>query len=236
MEDKSLGQKLNTNLHEIYLGAVKVFLLEASDGSLILVDTGMPKSSSKIISYINSIGKSVTDIKYILLTHAHIDHFGSASDMKKLSGAMLGINEEGAGYVDGTKGVLIPVAKNSKNFKDKGFALLIKVIAAIGIIRPKFVKPNMILKEGIFPQNMHINASIVETPGHTKDSISIYLPDTKTIIVGDLLKGTADSLVAPPFFDDYIALLSSVNKIKELNPDLICVSHGKNHNISDLKV
>ncbi|MCL4400645.1 MBL fold metallo-hydrolase, partial [Candidatus Parvarchaeota archaeon] len=87
MENRPLGQKINQSLHEIYLGSVKVFLLEAMDGSLILVDTGMPNSQQKIVSYINSIGKSVSDVKYILLTHAHIDHMGSAADIKKLSNA-----------------------------------------------------------------------------------------------------------------------------------------------------
>ncbi len=236
MKNKTMGQKLNNNLHEIYLGHVKAFLLEASDGSLVLIDTGLPKSSSKIISYINSIGKSISDVKYILLTHAHIDHFGSAYDIKRISGALLGINEKGVEYVDGTKGLLVPVARNSKNFKDKALAGVLKLISAVKIIKPKFVKPDMVLKEGVFPESMHVNAKIIETPGHTQDSVSVYLPDTKTIIVGDLFKGASDALVAPPFFDDYIALLNSTNKIRELNPDLICVSHGKNHNVSDLKL
>ncbi|MCL5009630.1 MAG: MBL fold metallo-hydrolase [Candidatus Parvarchaeota archaeon] len=236
MENNKLGQKLNDSLHEIYLGKVKAFLLEATDGSLILIDTGMPKSSGKIISYVNNIGKSVNDIKYILLTHAHIDHFGSAADIKKLSGAMLGINEKGVRYIDGTDGLLLPVAKNTKSFGAKAMVALLKVLDSAKLIKPKFVKPDMILKEGVFPESMHMNAKILETPGHTADSISIYLPDTKTVIVGDLLKGTPSSLIAHPFFDDYISMLGSIKKVRELAPDLICVSHGKNHNVSDLKV
>lgn len=236
MEKKGLGQKINSNLHEIYLGNVKAFLIEATDGSLVLIDTGMPKSSAKIINYINSIGKSINDLKYILLTHAHIDHFGSASDLKKLSGAMLGINDKGVGFIDGTDGLLLPVAKNSKDFKSKMMVYVLRFVSASKLIKPKFVKPDMILKEGVFPESMHVNAKILETPGHTSDSISVYLPDSKIVIVGDMLRGSADSLNSPHFFEDYIALLNSVKKVKDLNPDLICVSHGKNHNVSDLKL
>jgi glyoxylase-like metal-dependent hydrolase (beta-lactamase superfamily II) len=234
MEEKTFGQRINSSLHEIYLGRVKAFLLEASDGSLILIDTGLPNSQRNIISYVNSIGKSIRDIKYILITHAHIDHFGSAADIKKMSNAMLGINEKGIRFIDGSGGVQMPNTKSLKSTKNKVMFLFMRWMMKMGAMKPKYVKPDMILKEGVFPEQMHINAKILETPGHTPDSISVYLPDSKTIIVGDLLWGNPDKLVIHPLNDDYLASLNSVKKIRELNPDLICVSHGKNHNVSDL--
>jgi glyoxylase-like metal-dependent hydrolase (beta-lactamase superfamily II) len=231
MENSIIGQKINQSLHEIYLGRVKAFLLEASDGSLVLLDTGMPNSQATIIKYLNTIGKSVSDIKYILLTHSHIDHFGSASELKKLSNAMVGINEKGIKYVDGSSGIKLPVVDK----KGLGMRFLLSLMKlTLHIRKPKFFKPDMVLKEGVFPEQIHINAKILETPGHTEDSISIYLPDSKTVIVGDLLFGKPDKLVLPTFYDDYIALLNSIKRIKDLEPDLICVSHGKNHNVSDI--
>jgi glyoxylase-like metal-dependent hydrolase (beta-lactamase superfamily II) len=232
MAKKSLGVKINDQLHEINLGYVKVFLIKSKDG-FILIDTGLPNSEKKIISYINSIGKSVSDIKYIILTHSHMDHFGSAYALQKMSNAHLGISEKGMLYVDGTKGLLMPVS-NSKSVKNNFFVRLLPIIAKF--IKPKFIKPDMKLKEGIFPKEMGINAKIIETPGHTKDSISIYLIDSKTAIVGDLMQGTDKRLEIPPFFEDYISLINSINKIKELKPDLICVSHGKDHNVDDIFV
>jgi len=232
MEKNKLGIKINDQLHEINLGYVKAFLIESKDG-LILIDTGMPNSEKKIIAYINSIGKSVSDIKYILLTHSHMDHFGSAYTLQKMSNAHIGISEKGIPYVDGTNGLLMPVS-NSKSFKNRFFVSLLPIMAKFK--KPKFVKPDVKLKEGIFPKEMGIKAKIIETPGHTKDSISIYLIDSKTAIVGDLLYGTEKRLETPPFFEDYISLINSVNKIKELKPDLICVSHGKDHNVDDIFV
>lgn len=232
MATKVLGVKVNNTLHEINLGRVKVFLLVSKKG-LILIDTGLPNSEKKIISYINSIGKSVSDIKYILLTHSHIDHFGSAYALQKMSNAHIGISDSGIQYVDGTKGVLLPVA-GSKSFRSRLSVGMISMMLKFS--KPKFIKPDMKLKEGVFPAEMGVNARIIETPGHTKDSISIYLPDSKTAIVGDLLVGTEKTLEAPQFFEDYISLINSVKKIRELNPDLICVSHGKDHNVEDIFV
>jgi glyoxylase-like metal-dependent hydrolase (beta-lactamase superfamily II) len=232
MVKRELGVKINDTLHEINLGNVKAFLIISEKG-LILVDTGLPNSEKKIIAYINSIGKSVSDIKYILLTHSHMDHFGSAYALQKMSNAHIGINEKGIPYIDGSKGLLIPVS-NSKSFKNKLFVRVLPLISKL--MKPKYIKADMKLKEGAFPKEMGVDAKIIETPGHTKDSISIYLRDSKTVIVGDLLKGTDKRLESPPFFEDYVSLINSINKIKELKPDLICVSHGKDHNVDDIFV
>ena len=232
MAEKTLGVKINDVLHEINLGYVKVFLIEGKNG-LILIDTGMPNSEKKIIAYINSIGKSVSDIKYILLTHSHVDHFGSAYALQKMSNAHIGISESGLPYVDGSRGFLMPVS-GSKSLKNRFFVKIIPIM--LKFMKPRFVKPDMKLKEGVFPKEMGINAKIIETPGHTRDSISIYLVDSRTAIVGDLLQGTDKRLESPPFFEDYISIINSINKIKELKPDLICVSHGKDHSADDIFV
>lgn len=232
MAKNDLGVKINDTLHEINLGYVKAFIIEGKEG-LILIDTGLPKSEKKIINYLNSIGKSVSDIKYILLTHSHIDHFGSAYILQKMSNANIGINEAGIPYVDGTKGILKPVI-GSKSFKNTFFVKLIPLMLVFS--KPNFIHPNMKLKEGSFPAEMGVKARIIETPGHTRDSVSIYLEESKIAIVGDLLKGTDKNLETPPFFEDYISLINSVKKIRELKPDLVCVSHGKDHNVDDILV
>ena len=229
--EKVLGRMINPSLHEIYLGYVNAFLMVASDGSLILVDSGMPNSHDKIIKYINSIGKSVNDLKFILLTHSHLDHIGSVYYLKKMTNAKVAINNEGIKYVDGSAGLRIPKARDLK-----GRLLVFLIRMSRNFMKPKFFKPEMVLKEGAFPKEFNLNARIIETPGHTNDSISIYMEDSKTLICGDLFDGTSGGLNLPEFFEDYIGWLNSAKKIKELNPDLICVGHGKNYSANEIKV
>ena len=53
---------------------------------LTIIDTGMPKNSAKIVTYIQDILKrEPSEIKTIVLTHFHIDHVGDAFDLKELS-------------------------------------------------------------------------------------------------------------------------------------------------------
>ena len=53
----------------------RVYLIEDADG-LSLVDTGLGLTANKIITQLRQLGRSPTDVKRILITHAHPDHVG----------------------------------------------------------------------------------------------------------------------------------------------------------------
>src|SRR5581483_5985904 len=61
-----------TNVEGLRLG--RVYVIEAPDG-LTLVDTGAPDSFLQIEKDLKSTGHQVSEIKRILITHAHWDHF-----------------------------------------------------------------------------------------------------------------------------------------------------------------
>jgi glyoxylase-like metal-dependent hydrolase (beta-lactamase superfamily II) len=80
-------------LWQISMGGVNAFLLAPSDvegldqGELTLIDTGLPKSEDKIVAAIEHIGKKVSDLRHIIVTHCHPDHAGSVAALKRMSGA-----------------------------------------------------------------------------------------------------------------------------------------------------
>ena len=50
-----------------------------TDGSgVVLIDAGFPGSRDDVLASLRQLGFGVDDLRAILLTHAHIDHFGSA--------------------------------------------------------------------------------------------------------------------------------------------------------------
>jgi metallo-beta-lactamase class B len=49
----------------------------------------MPEATSQIKGNIEKLGFKVTDIKYLVNTHAHIDHTGGLAEMKQASGAQM---------------------------------------------------------------------------------------------------------------------------------------------------
>ncbi|MEH2516035.1 metallo-beta-lactamase class B [Bradyrhizobium sp. AZCC 1610] len=64
------------------------YLITSPQGH-ILVDTVMPEATSQIKANVEKLGFKVTDIKYLLNTHAHIDHTGGLAEMKQASGGQL---------------------------------------------------------------------------------------------------------------------------------------------------
>lgn len=72
---------------------VGCFLVETSEG-LALIDTAVSETLYQLVDSIYKLGFKPTDIKKILLTHAHMDHDGAARQLKEMTGAELWISRE----------------------------------------------------------------------------------------------------------------------------------------------
>ncbi len=53
----------------------------------VIVDAGTPGSGHKIHDRITALGVDPADVSLIVITHGHIDHFGSAAELHRLTGA-----------------------------------------------------------------------------------------------------------------------------------------------------
>ncbi len=67
---------------------------------------------------------------------------------------------------------------------------------------------------------------VLETPGHTRDSLSYYFPDTGIAFIGDAAGALEHGFIHSPYlvsFEDYI---SSIEKIRSLRARAICIPHS----------
>lgn len=85
--------KVFDNLHYVGPGFVSVWLLSTPEGA-ILIDAAQEPYVDHVIDSIKKSGFDLKDIKYILLTHGHLDHFGGAARLAELSGARVVALEE----------------------------------------------------------------------------------------------------------------------------------------------
>lgn len=175
--------------------------LVLNDSKIMVIDTGLPGNGKKIINYIKGLGRHPEDVNYIILTHADIDHVGSAADLKKMTAAKVVIHSEDAAILSGKKGF-----KTLRGFR----GTLVKLLIPLMRFHP--VEPDIILKE-----NIEINGfRVIHTPGHTKGSISLYLPG-KAIFVGDALTRR--------FTLDTDQAKASLLTISELDFDILLPGH-----------
>jgi metallo-beta-lactamase class B len=85
--------KVFDNLYYVGPGFVSVWLIPTTDG-LILVDGAQEPYVDFVIENIRKAGFDPKQIKYILLSHGHLDHFGGAGKIQALSGARVATLEE----------------------------------------------------------------------------------------------------------------------------------------------
>ncbi|WP_375307669.1 subclass B3 metallo-beta-lactamase [Bradyrhizobium sp. A11] len=92
--------KIIDNVYYVGTNGLASYLITSPQGH-ILVDTVMPESTSQIRTSIEKLGFKVSDIKYLINTHAHIDHTGGLAELKQASGAQMVAGEADKPLLEG---------------------------------------------------------------------------------------------------------------------------------------
>ena len=87
--------KITGNLYFVGSKDSASHLIDTGDG-LILIDTGYPNMGGILLHSIWKCGFSPENIKIILHTHGHFDHFGNTNFLAKISGAKTYLGKEDA--------------------------------------------------------------------------------------------------------------------------------------------
>ena len=119
-------------------GYVRAFLVE--DGSdLTLVDTLGDSHPFLVLAAIRRLGRSITDLKRIWLTHAHFSHLCGLAALKRMSGATVASHEWEAGIISGER-------KAEHEQRDEGYY---RVERAFGSFSRSLTLPKGVDPEGV---------------------------------------------------------------------------------------
>jgi hydroxyacylglutathione hydrolase len=206
-------------------GMVNAHLIQGERGC-ILVDAGLPRSEKKIQRALQSAGLSFKDIKLIVVTHAHIDHAGSAASMRELSGSPIVVHAGDAMHYSGE----IPMT-----FCPTGWFGRVFLKTGLPTGSYKSFAPDILLSgtDSFDLQEYGFQGHIRSTPGHTAGSISVELSD-QDALVGDLLasgillggialKGRAKR---PPFEDDPMSVARELQRMVDSGMTQFYMGHG----------
>lgn len=89
------GFRLAGNIYYVGPKSISSFLITSAEGH-ILIDSGFSNSVPIIRSNIVALGFKPEDIRYLLCSHAHIDHVGGHAAFKRLTGAKVAASEKDA--------------------------------------------------------------------------------------------------------------------------------------------
>jgi glyoxylase-like metal-dependent hydrolase (beta-lactamase superfamily II) len=193
---------------------VSAYLVREDDG-FTLVDTTIPRSAGSILSIARDLGAPIVRI---VLTHAHMDHVGSADSLHAaVPGAEVLASARDARFLAGERS-LDPSEAQSK------------LRGAYSSIR---ARPTRLLHDGDRVGSLLVVAS----PGHTLGHISLFDERDGTLIAGDAYQtagGIAVSGTIKPLFPfpaiatwDKRVALQSARRLVSLNPARLTVGHGR---------
>jgi glyoxylase-like metal-dependent hydrolase (beta-lactamase superfamily II) len=72
--------------------------LVADDTGVLIIDSGFPGQRSEVLDSVRQLGFGIEDIHAILLTHAHVDHLGSAIWFAKTHGTPVFCHADEVGH------------------------------------------------------------------------------------------------------------------------------------------
>jgi glyoxylase-like metal-dependent hydrolase (beta-lactamase superfamily II) len=216
-------------------GEVAAWVIEGDEGHT-LVDTGIdtPPARGALRAAAAEVGVTPESLAYVVLTHAHPDHYGLAGPVREWSGARVAIHEDEE-----------TLARRFVDRWPEDRAQVAEVFAEIGVpqgVIPGFLRasdlihsfyarfhPDIVLSGERGPLPGGGGWEWIHTPGHSPGHVTVYHPGRRILITGDhvlprISPNIGADLYAQEPLSDYLA---SLRQLRDLPVELVLPSHGE---------
>ena len=221
-----------------YVGDVNVYLIKEDPLTLIDVGPKTPEAAAALRDKLARNGVQFSDVRRILLTHAHEDHCGLAKQVRdEAKNAEILVHDWETGHLFGRlahedhRNLMLRSGVPEQAFNEMqdlyaNISLLTDSLAD-GDFRPLNDEMELEFESG--------SLRVLHTPGHTPGSCSFVREADRTIICGDcvLKRITPNPILAPDPIDptkrfrSLAEYLVSLAKIREFKPTLAYGGHGE---------
>lgn len=175
----------------------------------IVIDPG--DEIDRIVAELEARGLKV---KAIVVTHAHIDHVAGAHKLRALTGAPVYLNE-----------------------RDRELLEALDWQARwLGVETPPQTEVDAAAKDGTVLELGRADFQVMETPGHTQGSISLYIPQEQKVVAGDTLFRNSIGRTDLPGGDGRQILSSIKTRLFDLPEETVVIpGHGPATTIGEEK-
>ncbi|MEV0299825.1 MBL fold metallo-hydrolase [Streptomyces prasinus] len=202
------------------------FFVDAPEPAI--VDTGIGSSPAEgMAPALEALGRRIEDVRWILLTHGHIDHVGGAHALWELTGrrAQVVIHEADAPMLRSRRAhVEEYLAGRGRYLGDpEGEA---KVTAAANAVISGEMEPTLLVRGGeTLSLGGDVTVSVHSIPGHTPGSVAYVVDGQRSVFVGDSVQvhGAANGF---PGYTDPVAYRTSLEYLRdEVRPRHLYLGH-----------
>ena len=224
-------------------GPVNVYLVEEADGGLLLFDSGLgsAEATAALEEGFRRLGRRLDEVRRIVVSHGHVDHYGGARFVEERHGGELPIYAHPADAPKIAEGgwrwrdrqphfaaylaklgvpadVLVEIGREG----ERGFGLARRVREA----RP--------IGEGEVLRTRHLALRVLHTPGHTPGLLCLFDAEKRLLFSDDhlLQKISPNPLIElgpngeEGVFRPLLAYVESIGRVRALDLDLVLPGHG----------
>jgi glyoxylase-like metal-dependent hydrolase (beta-lactamase superfamily II) len=199
----------------------RAYLTHDADGGMTLIDTSIASAGGKILSQLAAAGLAPTQVRRIIVTHAHPDHVGALPMLKQATSAEVICSFVERPYVEGKAPVPMP-PREALDFASRLLWSPPRPMPGTPVDRD--------VADGDVIAEPFGGLQVVFASGHTPGQIALWQPERRVLFTGDALADLPPwglRLGFRPFTVDIQAAGQSARRLAELGPDVICFGHGQ---------
>src|SRR5215204_6081388 len=218
--------RLGPGLHRIGSDVVNTYLVEEAAG-ITIVDAGLPGQLRELEQELTQLGRSLDDVRGIVLTHGDTDHIGFAERLRQRNGIAVHVHEVDAARARGE------VKKPSSSWGPIKMRPLLRFLwysARRGGLRIRPVREVVTFADGAM-LDLPGSPRIIHVPGHTPGSVAVHVPAVDALFVGDAMT-TGNVLTGErgprpaPFTLDPPDALASLARLEAVQASWVLPGHG----------
>jgi glyoxylase-like metal-dependent hydrolase (beta-lactamase superfamily II) len=184
---------------------VNSFAFRERDGSVTLVDAGPRSGARRLRAGLRAIGARPSDVRRIVITHAHRDHVGGLARLVAATGGGVAVHERDAPYL-----------RDGRTPRSARFS---------GLRIPPVTVAEQFLDGTLLPVAGGLR--VVHTPGHTPGHVSLLHEPTGVLIIGDVLFNLRGIRFSAGWLcTDPERSRKSADLLGELDYEIAAFSHG----------
>jgi glyoxylase-like metal-dependent hydrolase (beta-lactamase superfamily II) len=218
--------RLAPSLHRIGDDHVNCYLVEES-GEVTIVDAGVAGFYGDLLDELAAMGRTIEDVRALVLTHGHPDHIGFAERVRREHEVPVSVHELDAALARGEVPNPSPGLGRVRWRSMIGFLLW---GMRRGALRVKALGEVSTFASGA-TLDVPGSLQVIATPGHTPGNAALLAPSLGALFAGDTLStylvttGASGPHVAA-FSADPDEALASLDRIESVEADWLLPGHG----------
>jgi glyoxylase-like metal-dependent hydrolase (beta-lactamase superfamily II) len=214
-------------VHRLGPSMVNAYLVE-DGGGVTIIDAGVPAYWQDLPAELAAMGRTLGDIRAVLLTHAHPDHIGFADRLRRERSVPVSVHEADAALA---RGEVKNPAKGIRPFKP-GPLLGFLIFA----VRRGYIRTPVIGEVATFGGGATLDVPgsprIISVPGHTAGSVALLITARDALFTGDAIVtySVTTGRLGPqvsPFAADAAQALASLARFEGTIAGLLLPGHGE---------